>query len=46
MNFAPLNVWNATALPTKIAVPDGTGFDAGINWFGPINVIARGPVRV
>ena len=44
VNFAPLNVWNATALPTKGAVPDGTGSDAGINWVGPIKVIASAPV--
>jgi hypothetical protein len=44
VNFAPLNVWNATAVPTKGALPDGTGLDEGINWFGPIKVIATAPV--
>lgn len=44
VNFAPLNVWNATALPTKSAVPDGIGFPEGINCFGPIKVIATAPV--
>jgi hypothetical protein len=44
VNFAPLNVWNETALPTKGAVPEGTGFDVGINCDGPIKDIAIAPV--
>jgi len=44
VNFAPLNVWNATALPTKGAVPDAIGSDAGANWDGVIKVIATAPV--
>ena len=39
VNFAPLNVWNATALPTKGAVPEAIGSDAGANWHVEIKVI-------
>jgi hypothetical protein len=31
VNFAPLSVWYATALPTKSPFPDGTGFDECMN---------------
>ena len=37
-------MWNATALPTKGAVPDAIGSDVGTNWDGPIKVIATAPV--
>jgi hypothetical protein len=44
VNFAPLSVWNASALPTNGVVPDGTGSNEGINCDGPIKVIATAPV--
>jgi hypothetical protein len=37
-------LWNASALPTKGAVPEAIGFDAGTNWDAPIKVIATEPV--